>query len=66
MNLEEKAEVLIATKRLLGIRDNTNDARIVLCIDDTADSVMSCCQLDIMPRQLISLLPILVAQNYNK
>ena len=58
---EEKLETL---KMLLGIEDDEQDSLLSFLIGDTINLILGYCRLDIMPRQLESLVPKIAADMY--
>ena len=61
---DTKTEILDAAKLLLGIEDDENDELLMLLIEDTTSAVISYCRIEVLPRQLESLIPTLVARQY--
>lgn len=61
---DTKTEILTAVKLLLGIENNENDELLVFLIEDTTEAVLSYCRLEVLPRQLVSLIPTIVARKY--
>ncbi|MCI8404795.1 MAG: hypothetical protein HFE49_07835 [Clostridia bacterium] len=61
---DTKTEMLTAAKMLLGIEDEKNDELLLFLIDDTESAVKAYCRLDVLPRQLVSLIPTLTANRY--
>lgn len=53
-------------KMLLGIEDSKNDGLLSFLISDTENMILSYCHLEIMPRQLESLVPIVTAEMYRR
>ena len=61
---DTKNEILDAVKLLLGIKDNDKDDVLMLLIEDTVNSVLAYCRIDVLPRQIVSFIPTLtVNQN---
>lgn len=61
---DTKTEILDAAKLLLGITDEENDELLTLLIDDTISAVLSYCRIEVLPRQLVSLIPLIAAGRY--
>lgn len=61
---ETKTEILDASKALLGINDEKNDEILTLLIDDIINAVLSYCRIEVLPRQLVSLIPTMTAAQY--
>lgn len=61
---DTKQEILDAVKLLLGINDNCKDDILMLLIDDTVNSVLAYCRIDVLPRQIASFVPTLVVKRY--
>lgn len=61
---DTKQEILDGVKLLLGIKDNDKDDVLMLLIDDTVNSVLAYCRIDVLPRQIASFVPTLVAKRY--
>ncbi len=40
-------------KLLLGIKDNDKDGVLMLLIEDTVNSVLAYCRIDVLPRQIV-------------
>lgn len=57
-------EVLGTLKILLGIEDDKQDGLLSFLISDVENSILGYCRLDIMPRQLESLIPAIAADYY--
>ena len=49
---DTKNEILDAVKLLLGIKDNDKDDVLMLLIEDTVNSVLAYCRIDVLPRQI--------------
>ena len=58
---DTKNEILDAVKLLLGIKDNDKDDVLMLLIEDTVNSVLAYCRIDVLPRQIVSFIPTLTA-----
>ena len=58
------AEALNTVKMLLGIEDNEQDSLLSFLIDDTVNMILGYCRIEILPRQLESLVPVIVADAY--
>ena len=54
---DTKNEILDAVKLLLGIKDNDKDDVLMLLIEDTVNSVLAYCRIDVLPRQIVSFIP---------
>ncbi len=61
---DTKTEILEASKTLLGIENDESDKLIMLLIVEVTDAVLSYCRLEVLPRQLVSFIPTLVAQRF--
>ena len=61
---DTKTEILEASKVLLGIDNDESDKLIMLLIDEVTDAVLSYCRLEVLPRQLMSFIPTLVAERF--
>lgn len=61
---DTKIEILDAAKLLLEIKDNENDELLMLLIEDAVNAVKAYCRIEVIPRQLVSLVPMLVARQY--
>ena len=59
-----KTEILYNVKGLLKIEDEENDKRLELIIENVIDAVMSYCRIDVLPRQLISFIPSIAAEQF--
>ena len=57
-------EILDAVKLLLGIKDNDKDGVLMLLIEDTVNSVLAYCRIDVLPRQIVSFIPTLTVKRY--
>lgn len=51
-------EQLGTLKMLLGIKDDEQDSLLSFLIEDTVNMIMAYCHIDVLPRQLESLVPI--------
>ena len=51
-------------KLLLGIKDSDSDELLSFLIEDTVNMILGYCRIDILPRQLESLVPTIVADAY--
>ena len=49
---------------LLGIKDDEQDNLLSFLIDDTVNMIMAYCHIDVLPRQLESLVPKIAADMY--
>ena len=49
---------------LLGIKDDEQDGLLSFLIDDTINMIMSYCHIEVLPRQLESLVPKIAADMY--
>ena len=58
---DTKNEILDAVKLLLGIKDNDKDD---VLIEDTVNSVLAYCRIDVLPRQIVSFIPTLTVKRY--
>ena len=61
---DTKNEILDAVKLLLGIKDNDKDGVLMLLIEDTVNSVLAYCRIDVLPRQIVSFIPTLTVKRY--
>ena len=51
-------------KLLLGIKDSDSDELLSFLIEDTVNMILGYCRIDILPRQLESLVPTIAADAY--
>lgn len=51
---------------LLGIKDNEQDSLLSFLIDDTVNLILGYCRIEILPRQLESLVPVIAADMYRR
>lgn len=58
------SDSLVTLKMLLGIEDNEQDSLLSFLIEDTENLILGYCRLEIMPRQLESLIPVIAADMY--
>ncbi len=58
------SDSLVTLKMLLGIEDNEQDSLLSFLIEDTENLILGYCRLEIMPRQLESLVPVIAADMY--
>ena len=49
---------------LLGIKDDEQDSLLSFLIEDTVNMIMAYCHIDVLPRQLESLVPKIAADMY--
>ena len=61
---DTKNEILDAVKLLLGIKDNDKDDVLMLLIEDTVNSVLAYCRIDVLPRQIVSFIPTFTVKRY--
>lgn len=61
---DTKQDMLEAAKIMLDIKDNESDSLLSILIDETIDAILAYCHIDIMPRQLVSFVPTVVAKRY--
>ena len=61
---DTKNEILDAVKLLLGIKENDKDDVLMLLIEDTVNSVLAYCRIDVLPRQIVSFIPTLTVKRY--
>ena len=61
---DTKNEILDAVKLLLGIKANDKDDVLMLLIEDTVNSVLAYCRIDVLPRQIVSFIPTLTVKRY--
>lgn len=59
-----KTEIIDSAKVLLEIDDDTQDDKLMLLTDEAIDAVLSYCRLEVLPTQLVSLIPVIVAGLY--
>ncbi len=65
MAMEEfKTEALSTVKMLLGIEGNEQDSLLSFLIDDCVNLILGYCRIEILPRQLESLVPTIAADAY--
>lgn len=64
MEKEKLDEALERLKMLLGIKDNEQDSLLSFLIGDTVDMILGYCRIEILPRQLESLVPMIGADAY--
>ncbi len=64
MEREKREEALERLRMLLGIEDNERDGLLFFLIDDTVDMILGYCRIEILPRQLESLVPVIAADSY--
>lgn len=57
-------EQLGTLKMLLGIKDDEQDGLLSFLINDTINMIMSYCHIEVLPRQLESLVPKIAADMY--
>nr|DAZ12946.1 MAG TPA: Head Tail Connector Protein [Caudoviricetes sp.] len=57
-------ETLLTLKLLLGIEDGKQDGLLSFLISDTENMILGYCRIEVMPRQLESLVPIIAADLY--
>jgi hypothetical protein len=61
INLDEAKATL---KMLLGIKDDEQDSLLSFLLSDTVNAILGYCRLEILPRQLEGLVPIIAADMY--
>lgn len=59
-----KAEILESAKLLMGIETSEHDAALGILIEDTVNEVLSYCRIEVLPRQLVSLIPVIAEKKY--
>lgn len=59
-----KDEALNTVKMLLGIEDNEQDCLLSFLIEDCVNLILGYCRIEILPRQLESLVPTIAADAY--
>ena len=59
-------EALGTLKILLGIKDDEQSGLLSFLIEDTVNMILGYCRLDILPRQLESLVPTIAADMYRR
>lgn len=57
-------EALGTLKMLLGIKDDEQNSLLSFLIEDTVNMILGYCRIDILPRQLESLVPTIAADAY--
>ena len=57
-------EQLGTLKMLLGIKDDEQDSLLSFLIEDTVNSVLAYCRIDVLPRQIVSFIPTLTVKRY--
>ena len=57
-------ELSAALKMLLGIEDDEQSSLLSFLISDTVNLILGYCRIDILPRQLESLVPVIAADMY--
>lgn len=51
---------------LLGIKDNEQDSLLSFLIDDTVNMILGYCRIEILPRPLESLVPVIATEMYRR
>lgn len=64
INDEQLNSALGALKMLLGIKDNEQDSLLSFLIDDTVNMILGYCRIEVLPRQLESLVPTIAVDMY--
>lgn len=64
MEQEKLNEMLEQLKMLLGIKDDEQDSLLSFLISNTVDMILGYCRIEILPRQLESLVPVIAADYY--
>lgn len=59
-----KNEALERLKMLLGINESEQDSLLSFLIDDTINLILGYCRIEVLPRQLESLVPTIAADMY--
>ena len=59
-----KSETLTRLKMLLGIKDDEQDSLLSFLIDDVINLILGYCRIEVLPRQLESLVPVIAADLY--
>lgn len=59
-----KNEALSTVKMLLGIENNEQDSLLSFLIDDCVNLILGYCRMEILPRQLESLVPVITTDMY--
>ncbi len=59
-----KEEALSTLKMLLGIEDDSKNTLLSFLVDDTVNMILGYCRIEVLPRQLESLVPIIAADMY--
>lgn len=66
INDEQLNSALGALKMLLGIKDNEQDSLLSFLIDDTVNMILGYCRIEVLPRQLESLVPVMAGDMYRR
>ena len=61
-----RSQILADTKMLLGIEDDSKDDILNFIIDDTVNTVLAYCRIEILPRQLLGLISQMAASVYGR
>lgn len=64
LNDEQLKNALGTLKMLLGIKDNKQDSLLSFLIEDSVNSILGYCRIEVLPRQLESLVPTIAADAY--
>ncbi len=64
MEQEKLDEALERLKMLLGINESEQDSLLSFLIEDTVDMILGYCRIEVLPRQLESLIPMIAADMY--
>ena len=59
-----KNEAVSTVKMLLGIENNEQDSLLSFLIEDCVNLILGYCRIEILPRQLESLVPVITADLY--
>lgn len=59
-----KEEALSTLKILLGIEDDSKDTLLFFLIDDVVNMILGYCRIEVLPRQLESLVPMIASDMY--
>lgn len=59
-----KTEILSAAKAFLEINSDESDELLMILIDEAINAVLSYCRLEVLPRQLVSFIPVIAARQF--
>lgn len=63
---DTKTEILLAVKELLKIEDEERDSFLMLIIEDVINAVMAYCRINVLPRQIVSFIPLIAAEQFHR